>query len=94
MSKTDRARYIQQAKTAGFSIISYYFETDLQSTLVRNNLRSGKEKIPEKGVAATLKRLEIPSLDEGFDEIYKVKILGNNEFSIQLIDIKEERNEI
>ncbi len=94
MSKTDRARYIPQAKTAGFSIISYYFETDLQSTLVRNNLRSGKEKIPEKGVAATLKRLEIPSLDEGFDEIYKVKILGNNKFSIQLIDIKEERNEI
>ena len=81
-TKADRARYIQRAKDAGFEVISYYFETDLESTLERNSHRIGKANIPEVGVRATYKKLEIPSLDEGFDEIFKVKILGNRGFDI------------
>ncbi|MDY6482900.1 AAA family ATPase [Acinetobacter faecalis] len=81
-TKADRARYIQRAIDAGFEVISYYFETDFQSTLERNSQREGKANIPEVGVRATYKKLEIPSLDEGFDEIFKVQILGNGEFSI------------
>ena len=81
-TKIDRARYIQRAKDAGFEVISYYFETDLQSTLERNSQREGKANIPEIGVRATYKKLEIPSLDEGFDEIFKVKIAGNGGFLI------------
>ena len=30
-TREDRARYIQRAKDAGFEVISYYFETDLNS---------------------------------------------------------------
>ena len=81
-TKADRARYIQRAIDAGFEVISYYFETDFQSTLERNSQREGKANIPEVGVRATYKKLETPSLDEGFNEIFKVKIVGNGEFSI------------
>ena len=81
-TREDRARYIGRAKDAGFEVISYYFETDLNSTLERNCHREGKANIPEVGVRATLKKLEVPSLDEGFDEIFKVKIVGNGEFLI------------
>ena len=81
-SREDRARYIGRAKDAGFEVISYYFETDLNSTLERNSYRTGKANIPEVGVRATYKKLEAPSLDEGFDEVFKVKIVGNREFSI------------
>lgn len=81
-TRADRARYIQRAKAAGFEIISYYFETDLTSTLQRNLQREGKACIPEIGVRATYKKLQVPSLNEGFDEIFKVKIVGNGEFSI------------
>lgn len=81
-TKVDRARYIQRAKDAGFEVISYYFETDLASTLQRNSHREGKAKIPEVGVRATFKKLEVPSRDEGFDALFKVKILGNGEFEI------------
>ena len=35
-------------------------------------------------VRKTYNTLEIPSLDEGFDEIFKVKIVRNNEFTISL----------
>ena len=81
-TKADRARYIQRAKDAGFEVISYYFETDLKSTLERNNHRTGKANIPEVGVRATYKKLEAPSLDEGFDEVIKIRISGNGEFNI------------
>lgn len=79
----DRARYIQRAKDAGFEVTSYYFETDLSSTLERNSYRKGKANIPEVGIRATYKKLEIPILDEGFDAIFKVKIVENGEFSVE-----------
>ncbi|WP_374668398.1 AAA family ATPase [Acinetobacter sp.] len=81
-SKADRARYIQRARDAGFEIMAYYFETDLLSTLKRNSYREDKANIPETGVRATYKKLEIPHFDEGFDEIFTVKIISNGEFSI------------
>ena len=83
-TREDRARYIGRAKDAGFEVISYYFETDLNSALERNSQRTGKANIPEVGVRATFKKLEVPSLDEGYDEMFRVKIVGNREFSINL----------
>ena len=84
MSAADRSRYIQRAKAHQFEVISYYFETDLVSTLQRNSQREGKANIPEKGVQATFRKLEIPHTSEGFDEIFKVKLIENNGFSIQV----------
>ena len=83
-TREDRARYIGRAKDVGFEVISYYFETDLNSALERNSQRTGKANIPEVGVRATFKKLEVPSLDEGYDEMFRVKIVGNREFSINL----------
>ena len=81
-TKADRARYIQRALEAGFEVICYYFETDLNSTLERNRHRTGKANIPEVGVRTTYKKLEIPTQDEGFSELFKLKIIGHGEFSI------------
>ena len=81
-----RSRYIQRALAAGFEVITYYFSTDLKSTLQRNNQRLGKANIPEVGVRATYKKLQIPTLAEGFQAIYQVKIIGNDEFSIHILD--------
>ena len=85
MTRSDRARYIQRAKAYGFEVISYYFETDLNSTLQRNSQREGKANIPEKGVKATFYRLEIPHISEGFDTLFTVKLVENNGFSIHLV---------
>lgn len=82
ISKADRARYIQLAKTAGFEVISYYFEMDLDSTLQRNAQREGKANIAEKGVKATFYKLEVPNRSEGFDALFKVNMIENNGFSI------------
>ena len=84
MTQSDRARYIQRAKECEFEVISYYFETDLSSTLQRNAQREGKANIPEVGVKATFRKLQIPKITEGFDEIFTVKLIENNGFSIHV----------
>ncbi|WP_180039756.1 MULTISPECIES: AAA family ATPase [unclassified Acinetobacter] len=81
-TRMDRARYIQRTRDAGFDVIAYYFDTDLASTLERNSYREGKANIPEVGVRATYKKSEIPCYEEGFTEIFKLKIIANGEFSI------------
>ena len=92
MTIHDRERYIQRAKDADFEVVSFYFETDLHSTLQRNAQREGKAKIAEKGVIATYHRLEMPELSEGFSEIYHVQITQNHEFSMQLFAQQQEES--
>lgn len=82
MTIHDRKRYIQRAKDADFEVVSFYFETDLHSTLQRNAQREGKAKIPEVGVKATFHKLEKPTSVEGFDTLFKVKLIENDGFSI------------
>lgn len=72
-TRADRARYIEVAKAAGYRVIGYFFESKLQDCIRRNDLRTGKEKISAKAIAATSNKLEIPSKDEGFDELYFVE---------------------
>ncbi|MBI3220150.1 MAG: ATP-binding protein [Bacteroidetes bacterium] len=81
-TKEERAKYIQQAKTNGYKIIGYYFRSQIGEALVRNGHRSGKEKIPEVGIRNTFSRLEIPSYEEGFDELHYVQ-LENQSFIIK-----------
>lgn len=70
----DRAAYIQQAKAFKFTVIGYYFQSTVGEAITRNKLRIGKEKVPPAGIGGTFKRLEVPTFEEGFDKIYKVKI--------------------
>ena len=70
----DRSRYIILARAAGYRIIGYYFSSPIAECIARNSRREGKARISEKGIAATHKKLVIPSYDEGFDELYYVKM--------------------
>ncbi|MDU1889250.1 MAG: hypothetical protein E6767_01050 [Dysgonomonas sp.] len=84
----DRAGYIAKIKQAKYKLIGYYFQSKIEEAIERNNNRIGKERIPEIGVRATYNKLELPSLDEGFGELYYVE-LNKGEFII-----KEWSNEI
>ena len=79
----DRARYIPLAKAAGFHVIGYYFETTLDDALRRNAQRPGKARIPEKGIRGVYNRLILPSLEEGFDELYKVGLVEPQAFVVE-----------
>jgi predicted kinase len=68
-----RARYIQPAKAADFRIVGYFFESSIPEALKRNDGRSGKARVPRVAIFATLKRLQRPTLAEGFHDLFFVK---------------------
>lgn len=70
----DRARYIEPARKAGFRVVAYFFETSLADAVRRNNQRGGKQKIPVPAIAGTLRKLQVPTLEEGYDEVHKVTL--------------------
>ena len=72
-TRADRERYISVAKEHGYRIVGYFMESKIKDCMQRNALREGAARVPEKAIAATSNRLEIPSYDEGFDELYSVK---------------------
>lgn len=78
----DRSRYIQPARAAGFRVVGYFFEVALREAMQRNNLRSGKQKVPEVAVAAAFKKIVAPAPEEGFSEIYRVRVSVAGEFTI------------
>jgi predicted kinase len=82
-TRAERAVYINAAKAAGFSVRGYYFHAKPADALARNALRSGKARIPDKGVLGTYKRLELPGYDEGFDQLFYVSINEDSEFVVE-----------
>lgn len=74
LTREGREKYIARAKEFGFKITCYYFRANLKDAVERNNRREGKAKIPEKGLFAAFKRLQIPKPEEGFDELFYVWI--------------------
>lgn len=81
-TKKDRARYIIPAKEAGFKVTGYYFPSRVEDSIKRNERRTGRQVIPTEGIAATHNRMELPSFQEGFDEIYCVKLLDRGRFGV------------
>jgi predicted kinase len=78
-----RALFIAPAKAAGFRVAGYYFRSDVKAALLRNGWREGAARIPDKALLGTYKRLEVPSLAEGFDALYYVRTGEAGEFSVE-----------
>ncbi len=71
-TRQERAKYIEAAKEARFRVVGYYFRSKVEECLQRNVERD--EAVPEVAILATAKRLEIPSIEEGFDELFYVRL--------------------
>lgn len=71
----ERARYIGPSREAGFRVIGYFFEPDPKAAFARNVERPDAIRVPPAGLFGTLKRLERPTLSEGFDELYRVRVV-------------------
>ena len=75
-TKLDRQRYIPMLKQAGNEITGYFFESRIKDCILRNERRTGKARVPNAAIAATSNKLEFPSLEEGFDELYFIARRG------------------
>jgi predicted kinase len=68
----ERARFIAAARSRGFRVIGYFFNVPVREAVERNAARPDSSRVPVVGIYATAKRLQPPTLAEGFDELHEV----------------------
>lgn len=76
----DRRPYVERAKASRFAVVGYYFSSKVAQALERNAGRTNR--VPDVASLSTAKRLEQPSLAEGFDRLFYVRQL-NGRFEVQ-----------
>lgn len=69
-----RAPLIAVARKHGADVVGYFFPTDAGDALRRNRSRQGRERVPEVAIFTARRRLEPPTVAEGFDRLYAVTI--------------------
>ena len=77
VTAAERAKYIAAGKRYGYKVIGYYFRSSIDECRIRNDRRQGKKQVPEVALRNKAAHLERPSMQEGFDELYYVKIVDD-----------------
>ena len=76
----DRALLVQLAHRHGVRAVAYFFDPRIADSIKRNAERS--PQVPKVAIFTTAKRLQPPAFEEGFDEIYDVRIGAEGGFSV------------
>jgi tRNA uridine 5-carbamoylmethylation protein Kti12 len=79
----ERARYIAPAREAGFQVVGYHFAIPLNVCRARNAARPDGQRVPLPGLYGTNKRLQPPTLAEGFDLIHTVTLAADGTLIIE-----------
>ena len=72
-SRAEREGTIAPALASRFRVVGYYFDVSTTEALARNEQRSEGRRVPISGLLGTWKRLEVPTLEEGFAELFRVR---------------------
>jgi predicted kinase len=73
-AKLERSQYIEAAKAKRFKITGYYFSSKVEECLRRNSQRPDEERVPDVAILSSAKRLERPTIEEGFDQLFYVRL--------------------
>ncbi|MEZ5945186.1 MAG: AAA family ATPase [Planctomycetaceae bacterium] len=71
-TREERAKFIDAAKSAKYSVVGFYFRSKAEECLTRNQQRT--DQVPDVGILSTAKKLELPTLEEGFDTLKYVRL--------------------
>lgn len=82
-TQVERRVYIQPAQKAAFRVVGFYFRSRFEECSRRNAARSGEFRIRPKGLLGTAARMQLPSWDEGFAELYYVWIDEHGQFVVE-----------
>jgi predicted kinase len=82
-TRAERQVYIRAAKEAGYRVVGYYFQSRVEDCMRRNEQRPASRRVPFKGLLGTAGRMELPSLEEGFDELHYVRIDETGGFVVE-----------
>ena len=85
LTKELRKVYIDIAKGNKCSVKGYYFKSSIKSSLQFNETRENG-KVPEVAICSAHKKLELPKIEEGFDELYYVSHDKEGNFETEIYD--------
>jgi predicted kinase len=83
LTREKRRPYIDAAKAAGFRVIGYMLDSNLDACKRRNAQRPPNQVVPIPGVQAAHRNLEAPAISEGFDELHRVSIDPDGRFVVE-----------
>ena len=70
--RIERARILQAVRNHSGTAVAVWFRTPLEVCLARNASRPADEVVPERNIRNVHAALEIPTRDEGFDEVLEI----------------------
>jgi predicted kinase len=78
-----RAPLIALGHAFGAEIVGYWFDATAGACLARNRQREGRARVPDIAIFATRKILRLPTLEEGFDRLWRVSIVEDGAFTVE-----------
>jgi len=78
----DRAAIIAIARAHGAGVTGYFFAVTTREAVARNAQRRGRQKVPNVAIFTIAKRLQPPTLEEGFDELFRVSLAPEGTFTV------------
>jgi predicted kinase len=75
LCRKDRERYLLATRERNIPTHGFYFASSAREALVRNAARA--KSVPDVAILGATKRLELPTLDEGFASLQYVKMSEN-----------------
>jgi predicted kinase len=69
----DRAPLIAAGRRHGARVVGYVLDTGRGECLKRNRLREGRARVPDVAVHVAAARMQPPTREEGFDELFTVR---------------------
>lgn len=78
----ERAPLIAIARAQRARVIGYFFDVTTRAAVARNANRTGRSKVPNVAIFTVAKRLEAPTLAEGFDQLFRVAIAEDRSLNV------------
>src|SRR3954467_988077 len=78
----DRAPLLDLARGLGATTIGILVAAPVADCLRRNAAREGKARVPAVAIYVAAKKLEAPTREEGFDEVYEARLEEDGSWSV------------
>jgi predicted kinase len=82
-TRAERAALMSIARAESARVIGYFFDVTTRQAVARNAERTGSGKVPNVAIFTTARRLERPTIDEGFDQLFDVTITPERTFAVR-----------
>jgi len=80
--RADRAPLIEIARRLGATTKGILLVAPVAECLRRNAAREGKARVPAVAIYVTARKLEAPSREEGFDEVFEARLAEDGSWSV------------